>query len=91
MHMHAMAASLDGGAVSAAAECHLMRGTFFDAVRECPAGKPERWVHSQSKRPHSHDVRTLCVARLPDQDPILISGGNDAQLLVHSVPRYTQV
>ena len=48
-------------------------------------------MHSQSKRPHSHDVRTLCVARLPDHDPVLISGGNDAQLLVHSVPRYTQV
>ena len=55
------------------------------------AGKPERWVHSQSKRPHSHDVRALCVACLPGQDPVLVSGGNDAQLLVHSVPRYTQV
>lgn len=57
----------------------------------CPVGKPERWVHSQSKRPHSHDVRTLCVACLPDQDPVLVSGGNDAQLLVHSIPRYTKV
>ena len=57
----------------------------------CCAGKPERWVHSQSKRPHTHDVRTLCVVNLPDEDPALVSGGNDAQLLVHSMPRYTQV
>ena len=68
-----------------------MAGMMIDAISDRPVGKPERWVHSQSKRPHSHDVRTLCVARLPDQDPVLISGGNDAQLLVHSVPRYTQV
>ncbi|CAL5222772.1 g5185 [Coccomyxa viridis] len=53
-------------------------------------GKPERWVHSQSKRPHTHDVRALCVVSVPDEDPVLVSGGNDAQLLVHSVPRYTQ-
>ena len=41
-------------------------------------------MHSQSKRPHTHDVRTLCVVNLPDEDPVLVSGGNDAQLLVHS-------
>ncbi len=48
-------------------------------------------MHSQSKRPHTHDVRTLCMVSLPDEDPVLVSGGNDAQLLAHSVPRYTQV
>ncbi len=48
-------------------------------------------MHSQSKRPHTHDVRALCVVSVPDEDPVLVSGGNDAQLLVHSVPRYTQV
>ena len=48
-------------------------------------------MHSQSKRPHTHDVRTLCMVSLPDEDPVLVSGGNDAQLLVHSVPRYIQV
>lgn len=48
-------------------------------------------MHSQSKRPHTHDVRALCVVCLPDEDPVLVSGGNDAQLLVHSIPRYTQV
>ena len=48
-------------------------------------------MHSQSKRPHTHDVRALCVVWLPNEDPVLVSGGNDAQLLVHSIPRYTQV
>ena len=66
-------------------------GPIILSLRTLPAGKPEQWVHSQSKRPHSHDVRALCVACLPDQDPVLVSGGNDAQLLVHSIPRYTQV
>lgn len=57
----------------------------------CASGKPERWVHAESKRPHSHDVRALTVAAVPGLDPVLISAGNDAQILVHSVPRYTQV
>lgn len=55
------------------------------------AGKPERWVFTESKRPHSHDVRTLTVATISGRDPILISAGNDAQILVHSVPRFYQV
>ena len=59
-----------------------MEGMTDDAIGDCSAGKPERWVHSQSKRPHSHDVRTLCVARLPDQDPVLISGGNPGMALL---------
>ncbi|CAL8461915.1 g1446 [Coccomyxa elongata] len=53
-------------------------------------GKPERWVFTESRRPHSHDVRTLTVASIPGRDPVLISAGNDAQILVHSVPRFSQ-
>ncbi len=48
-------------------------------------------MYTESKRPHSHDVRTLTVAAIPGGDPVLVSAGNDAQILVHSVPRFSQV
>ena len=48
-------------------------------------------MFTESKRPHSHDVRTLTVVAVPGGDTILVSAGNDAQILVHSVPRFSQV
>ena len=48
-------------------------------------------MFTESKRPHSHDVRTLTVAAVLGGDPILVSAGNDAQILVHSVPCFSQV
>jgi hypothetical protein len=55
------------------------------------AGPAGRWVDLDAKRPHTHDVRTLAVVSLPDEEPLLLSGGNDAQLLAHSVPRFLRV
>lgn len=48
-------------------------------------------MFTESKRPHSHDVRTLTVVAVPGGDTILVSAGNDAQILVHSMPRFSQV
>ena len=47
-------------------------------------------MHAESKRAHTHDVRCLAVAAAPGAEPLLISAGNDAQVLVHSVRRFTQ-
>lgn len=47
-------------------------------------------MHGESKRPHTHDVRTLAVASTSGAEPVLISAGNDAQILAHSVPRFVQ-
>ncbi len=51
------------------------------------------WAHLSSKRPHTHDVRALCVASgkaLPE-GARLISGGNDTQLFMHSVEHFLKV
>jgi len=42
-----------------------------------------QWVYTASKRPHTHDVRALAMAVSPSGDGILISAGNDAQLLAY--------
>ncbi len=55
------------------------------------AGKPERWVQGEAKRPHTHDVRTLTIAACSGSaETVLVSAGADAQLLAHSVPRFAQ-
>ncbi|OUS49586.1 quinon protein alcohol dehydrogenase-like superfamily [Ostreococcus tauri] len=45
-----------------------------------------QWTYTTSKRPHTHDVRALVMAATSsaDEDGILISGGNDAQLLAYN-------
>ena len=55
------------------------------------AGKEPRWEYLQSKRPHTHDVRVLTVFSPSGGDAFLLSGGNDTQMLLHSVPRFTLV
>lgn len=48
-------------------------------------------MYLDSKRGHSHDVRCMEVLRSRSGDRFLLSGGNDAQLLVHSVRAFSQV
>lgn len=51
------------------------------------------WAYLSSKRPHTHDVRAMCIAQgkaLP-QGPRLFTGSNDSQLFNHSVDRYLKV
>ena len=45
-----------------------------------------QWTYTTSKRPHTHDVRALAMLTTgaDDEDGILISGGNDAQLLAYN-------
>ena len=45
-----------------------------------------QWTYTVSKRPHTHDVRALAMAATSsaDEDGILISGGNDAQILAYN-------
>ena len=66
----------------------------FHRLPETSSGdKQVPWAYLSSKRPHTHDVRALCVAagkHLPD-GPRLYSGSNDVQLLCHSVERYLKV
>lgn len=56
-------------------------------------GKDVPWAYLSSKRPHTHDVRALCVAggkALPE-GARLFSGGNDTQLFAHSVEHFLKV
>ena len=41
-----------------------------------------RWTFTGTKRPHTHDVRALAIAAIGGA-PVLLSGGNDAQLLAY--------
>lgn len=70
---------------------------IFQRLRE-PAsgsgsGKELPWAHLTSKRPHSHDVRAMCVAAgrgLPE-GPRLYTGSNDTQLFSYSVEQFLKV
>ena len=42
------------------------------------------------KRPHTHDVRVLLMLAPEGQLPMMLSAGNDTQLVVHNVKRFTQ-
>ena len=60
------------------------------------SGKALPWAYLSTKRPHSHDVRALVVASgkaLPPGEggPRLFTGGNDTQLVSHSVLRFLKV
>ena len=51
-----------------------------------------RWEYLESKRPHTHDVRTLCVVTPANPKvPVLVSGGQDAQLFAYKIPQFTKV
>ena len=46
------------------------------------------WVFLSAKRPHTHDVRALCITGNDILNAKLLSGGNDTVLKVHSVKRF---
>ncbi|KAH7616913.1 putative WD repeat-containing protein PCN [Nannochloris sp. 'desiccata'] len=60
------------------------------------SARKSEWVYLSSKRPHTHDVRAMCVASSPqssstisgDHTALLFTGGNDTLLLAHSVARF---
>ncbi|KAL4423732.1 hypothetical protein ABPG75_001033 [Micractinium tetrahymenae] len=85
-----LAASTDGNMVFAAGVDPQV--ALFHRLPEGSSGgsKHVPWAHLSSKRPHTHDVRALCVAAgkaLPE-GARLFSGGNDTQLFMHSVEHF---
>ena len=43
-----------------------------------------------AKRPHTHDVRVLLVLAALGQSPLMLSAGNDTQLIVHEIYGFAQ-
>jgi hypothetical protein len=60
---------------------------LFHLVPDKATGVPH-WVFLDRKQPHSHDVRTLTALLRPDSDPLLLSGGNDGQVVLYSLERF---
>ncbi|KAK9825655.1 hypothetical protein WJX81_005809 [Elliptochloris bilobata] len=80
----ALAASPDGGALFAAGV-----DSQVALFRRVSAGS-QRWAFLEARRPHTHDVRAAAVVSPPGAEPLLVTGGHDAVLIVHSVPRFQQ-
>jgi U3 small nucleolar RNA-associated protein 4 len=97
-----LAASPNGNTVFAAGvdpKIAVFQKINGDSVGGVGVRKHE-WVYLSSKRPHTHDVRAMCIAFPPQSstttsgeynasaDALLFTGGNDTLLLAHSVPRF---
>lgn len=52
---------------------------------------PDRWIYADTRRPHTHDVRAMLTVTPPGADPLLLTGGDDAQLIAFSVPHFQTV
>jgi U3 small nucleolar RNA-associated protein 4 len=63
-------------------------------IRRLPGqdGRDSKWVYLDCKRPHTHDVRAMeVIVRSDGQEPLIVSGGNDAQLFCYSVNAFQKV
>ena len=47
-------------------------------------------MYVDAKRPHTHDVRVLLMLAPAGQAALLLSAGNDAQLVLHQVNSFTR-
>lgn len=47
-----------------------------------------QWKYLDRKQPHSHDVRALATLQPSDSEPVLVSGGNDGQIILYSMPNF---
>jgi len=70
-------------------DAQVVEFTKLDEHLEMEEGY-NKWTHTASKRPHTHDVRALAMAATSsaEDDGILISGGNDAQILAYNAGSY---
>lgn len=81
-----LAAAPDGATVFASGVDP--RVAVFQCLRGQPGSKSE-WTFLSSKRPHTHDVRAMCIAAGKScPTPMLFTGGNDTLLLAHNVSRF---
>lgn len=67
--------------------------SLFYRLDSTATSQQHPWAYLSSKRPHSHDVRAMCVAAgraLPD-GARLLTGSNDTQLFSHSVAAFQKV
>jgi U3 small nucleolar RNA-associated protein 4 len=71
----------------------------FEKVTNGDDSKEDTWTFTGTKRPHTHDVRALAMAAAPSgvgdaadgknwYSPVLLSGGNDAQLLAFNALKF---
>jgi U3 small nucleolar RNA-associated protein 4 len=87
-----LAASADGASVFAAGVDP--RIAIFRQTQRADGGVKPEWAFLSAKRPHTHDVRAMCVAHKPGTSgsggaaSMLFTGGNDTLLLSHSVDRF---
>ncbi len=68
--------------------------TLFHRIAGRPGGQGDDagcWTYIDSKRPHTHDVRTLVLVQRRAAQPLLLSGGNDAQLIAYVAPLFLKV
>ena len=88
----ALAASPDGNAVFASgvdSQIAVFEKTLDGSGADGDTSSQQHtWQFTGTKRPHTHDVRTLAMAAAPSGDgasttAVLLSGGNDAQLLAY--------
>ncbi len=56
-------------------------------------GKQLPWAYLSGKRPHTHDVRAMCVAagKQQTEGARLFTGSNDTLLFMYSVENYLKV
>lgn len=57
----------------------------------CTGAEPGSWTYIDTKRPHTHDVRMLLLVQRPAASPLLLSGGNDAQLIAYDANAFLKV
>lgn len=93
--VNAVAVSPCGGAVFAAGVDPSL--VLIKRETAAAAGGLTRFAFSDRRRPHTHDVRSMAVLAPPaaarpggPRGASLLTGGNDAELLVHSVDEFTQ-
>jgi U3 small nucleolar RNA-associated protein 4 len=84
-----LAASPDGDTVFAAGADPRVAVFQRVAPGGGGGGGAQEWAFLSSKRPHTHDVRAMCVTRGRHAGaPALWTGGNDTLLLLHPVARF---
>lgn len=71
------------------AVCCVVQVAMYQRVQDKATGVP-RWTYIDRKQPHTHDVRSLATLLRPEADPLLLSGGNDGQIVLYSMPRFLQ-